>query len=246
MYTELLQELGLSKNESEIYQFLLKEGESTASEVATRTRIHRRNVYDTLGRLQDRGFVFEVRYKRESRFQPVDPDKLLELLTEKQTALENALPTLREWYENDPSEQGVYIYHGIEGWKNYMRDILRVGEDYYCLGGKGGWMDKRLGRFFPWFIKELDKKKLKCHVLFDHEVKENDHPVIEHVGKNYRFLPREFSTPASVEIFGDRVNLVTNIHFGGLERDFTFTVIVNQQLADAFRIWFNFIWAGVK
>jgi hypothetical protein len=123
-----------------------------------------------------------------------------------------------------------------------MRDILRVGEDYYCIAGKGGWMDPRLELFFPWFIKELNKRKLKCWVLFDHEVKANKHEITRHVGKHYRFFPPEFTTPASIEIFGDRVNLVTNIRFGGLDRDFAFTVIVNHDLAEAFRIWFKFMW----
>jgi hypothetical protein len=112
--------------------------------------------------------------------------------------------------------------------------------------GKGGWMDPRLEQFFPWFIKELERKRLKCYVLFDHEVKANNHPVTKHVGPHYRFFPKEYSSNASIEVFGDRVNLVTNIHFGGLEEDFSFTVIVNPQLADAFRTWFNFMWLSCK
>jgi len=246
MFTELFEDLGLSKNEAEIYEVLLKYGESSVAEISTRSKIHRRNVYDTLSRLQDRGLVFEIRLKREARYQPVDPDRLLGLLDEKRGALSKALPQLKKWYRSDEREQAVFIYRGIEGWKNYMRDILRVGKDYYCIAGKGGWMDPRLEQFFPWFIKELERKRLKCYVLFDHEVKANNHPVTKHVGPHYRFFPKEYSTNASIEVFGDRVNLVTNIHFGGLEEDFSFTVIVNPQLADAFRTWFNFMWLSCK
>lgn len=242
MYTELFQEIGLSLNESEIYEVLLRNGESSVSEISTLSKIHRRNVYDCLSRLQDRGLVFEIRLKRETKYQPVHPDRLLGILDEKRGALMAALPELNNWYSSDPRPEAVYIYRGIEGWKNYMRDILRVNEDYYCIAGKGGWMDPRLEQFFPWFIKELNQRKLKCFVLFDHEVLINNHPVTQHVGRWYRFFPKEYSTSASIEIFGDRVNLVTDIHFGGLEKDFTFTVIVNKQLSDAFRTWFKLIW----
>ena len=52
MYTELFQQLGLVKNEARIYEALLKEGESSVGEIAVKSKVHRRNVYDTLNRLR--------------------------------------------------------------------------------------------------------------------------------------------------------------------------------------------------
>ncbi len=242
MLTQLFKALGLSKNEALVYEALLSEGESSASQIAAISKVHRRNVYDVLNKLQTRGLVYEVQLKRESRYQAVNPNKLSEILQEKQTLLEKTMPKLQEMYNGTPAEQSVFIYRGIEGWKNCMRDVIRLGEDYYCIAGKGGWMDERLMNFFPWFLEELKKKNINCYVLFDHEVHANQHPVVQHVGKNYRFFPEERSSTASVEIFGDRVNLVTDIKFGGLDRDFEFTVIANRQLADAFRNWFRVMW----
>ena len=78
--------------------------------------------------------------------------------------------------------------------------------------------------------------------LFDHEVRESGHEIIKHVGKNYRFLPKGYSAPAALDFFGDRVNVISNIHVGGVEDDMWFAVIVNRRIADAFRIWFQFMW----
>ena len=103
----------------------------------------------------------------------------------------------------------------LKGGRNYLRDIVRVGEDFYCIGGKGAWMDEKVMDYFPQFVKEAEKKKIKYHHLFDYEVKETGHDITKYVGEHYKFFPKEFSAPASIDIFGDRVNIVSDIHLGG-------------------------------
>lgn len=242
MYERVFEGLGLSKNESKIYETLVRESNLPVGLIAKRSRIHRRNVYDALNRLVERGLVFEILEHRESRFQAVEPKKLGELLEEKQIALDRVLPELSSLYESVPREHSVCIYRGVEGWKNYMRDILRVGEDFYCIGAKGAWMDHRIMNFFPRFIREANKKKIGYYHLFDHEVSELKHEIVTHVGKHYKFLPKGYSAPAAVDIFGSHVNILSNIHIGGMGEEFWFTVIINRQVADAFRTWFRFMY----
>ena len=242
MYEPVFEALGLSKNEAKIYETLVRESELTVGLIAKQSRIHRRNVYDALGRLIEKGLVFEILEHRESRYQAVEPKKLLEFLEEKQAALSKVLPQLTSLYDQTPREQRVCIYRGVEGWKNYMRDIIRVGEDFYCIGAKGAWMDHRVMNFFPRFIKEANKKKIGYFHLFDNEVKTQGHDIVTHVGKNFKFLPPGYSTPAAIDVFGPQVNILSNIHVGGMDDEFWFTVIINQQVADAFRTWFKFMY----
>lgn len=242
MYNEQLQELGLSLNEARIYEVLLKAGEASVGRIAKLSNIHRRNIYDTLQRLIERGLVFEIRNNTENRFQAVDPKKLLELVEEKYLSINKILPSLEALFKGTLLEQRVFLYRGIEGWKNYMRDILRIGEDFYCIGAKGAWMDPRIANLFPKFIKDANKKNIKYFHLFDYEVKERKHEIVKHVGRNYKFFPKGYSAPAAVDIFGSHVNILSNIHVGGMDEDFSFTVIVNEQIADAFRTWFKFMY----
>lgn len=58
MFTETLQQLGLAKNEARIYQTLLQRGEMAVGEIANKSGVHRRNVYDSLNRLVEKGLVF--------------------------------------------------------------------------------------------------------------------------------------------------------------------------------------------
>lgn len=238
----ILREVGLALNEARIFAVLLESGESSVSSVAASSGIHRRNVYDSLNRLIEKGLVFEILQGRENLYQAVDPNKLAELVDERRVLLGGIMPQLRNMYTADPVPEQVAIYRGTEGWKQYMRDILRVREDFYCIGGKGAWMDARLRHFFPRFIKEAARSGISHYHFFDREVLDSGHPIVGFVGEQYKFLPPEFSTPCSIDCFGDHVNIVSSVHLGGVEDDLAFTVICDRGLADSVRTWFRFMW----
>ncbi|EKD24460.1 MAG: Transcriptional regulator, TrmB [uncultured bacterium] len=238
MYTETLELLGLAKNEARIYETLLKEGVSSVGFISQKSQVHRRNVYDSLNRLLEKGLVFEIADSHENRYQAVDPKKLSELTEEKQRALEKIMPALEKLHETTPHKNEVYIYKGIEGWKNYMRDILRLEQDVYTIGGKGAWRDSRLTVFFEKFLKDAQKKNITFHILFDQEAKE----LLAHTGPmpgaSAQFLPKEYSTETAIDIFGNRIVIFSNVKSGIIDDSSSLTVIVNQQIADSFRIWF--------
>src|SRR3989344_5313655 len=58
---ESLEEYGFTRNESQIYVFLLKQIEATAFEISKSTRIPRATVYVTLESLTKQGFVSQSR-----------------------------------------------------------------------------------------------------------------------------------------------------------------------------------------
>src|SRR6266498_3351563 len=121
MYIDVFQQLGLAKNEARIYETLLTEGESGVGQIALKSKVHRRNVYDSLNRLIEKGLVFEILQKHENYYQAVDPNKLAEILQEKEQTLAKIMPNLEELYTSTPHINEAYIYKGVEGWKNYIR-----------------------------------------------------------------------------------------------------------------------------
>lgn len=242
MYSDLLQQLGLAKNESRIYEALLRFGELSVGEIAAKSQVNRRNVYDSINRLLEKGLVFEIIEAREARYQAVDPEKLRELIKEKEALLLSALPDLNRLYRQTPQSEAVYVYRGIEGWRNYMRDIIRLGEDFYCIGAKGAWWEPKLQSFIPQFLKEAKRKGIRHYHLFDNEVKNSNHEVLGNVGEDFKFLPKGYSTSTAIDFFGDRVNICSELHVGGVADDVTITVIVNPLVASSFRTWFKFMW----
>jgi len=242
MFVELFQSLGLSKNEAELYESLLELGEASVSKLNQKTNINRRNIYDVLNRMQEKGLVFSVLQSRETKYKPVDPHKLKEVIQEKERQLDEQMSELLGLYRSMPKKNEVYVYRGPEGWKNYMRDMVRVGEPAYFIGAKGAWLDERVKNFFPMFQEATKDKKIKYYHLFDWEVQETYPEIFDYVKEDYRFLPKEYSTIGAVDIFGDHVNILSDVHLGGFDEDFSFTVIVNPVIAESFRTWFRFMW----
>lgn len=240
MFSDVLTQLNFSKNEARIYEALLSEGEMSVSKIAVRSGVNRRNVYDSLNRLIEKGVVFEILQSDENRYQAVDPKKLMELIKEKETALEKIMPELEAKYRVTNKTDAMYIYRGLEGWKNYMREILRVGGGVYTLGAKGAWGDKRIASFYDQFEKEAKRKKITFYAIFDHEARKAVPSVLE-MSEN-RFFDAAQSTPSAIEILQDRIIIFSNIEDGVIDEAATYTVIVNQNVADSFRTWFKIIW----
>ncbi len=242
MYSHILTQLDLAKNEAILYESLLKWGESTVGELSVRTDIHRRNIYDSLNRLTEKGLVFEIKGGKENKYNAVNPDKLKEKIHEKEVALNKIMPDLQAMFIEEPISEAVYIYKGVEGWKNYMQDILNVGEDLYTIGGKGAWADKRIETFFAKFVKEAKAKKLRFHILFDGTKESIPASVLGASQGTHKFLPQGFSNNSIIDIFGDRVVIFSNVKGQNIDENATLTVIINKNVANSFRTWFKMIW----
>lgn len=221
-----------------------RHGESSVGLISEKSGVHRRNVYDSLNRLLEKGLVTEIVESSENKYQASEPKKLLEIVQEKAEAIEKVLPDLEKLHFDTPTEYRVHTYRGKEGWKQYMKDIIKTGGPFYSIGAKGGWLDPRIKSFFPSFLNQMKKKKIKTFHLFDYEAKTTNHPILKSVDRAYRFLPKKYSTSSGIDIFGDHVNILHNLHLGqiGSEDEIVFTVIVNKNLADSYRTWFQFMW----
>ena len=242
MHEQLLQEIGLTKNEAQIYEALLREGALSAAQIAMRSRVHRRNVYDCLERLLDRGLVYDIGGARERRFEPAPPEEFRSILDAQREKLETEVRALQSAQRQKVRKHRVSIYRGAEGWKNYMRDMLRAGGSAYFIGAKGGWLDSRVRNFFPLFAREFKKRKLRFFHLFDSEVRKAVPEIIPHVGRDYRFLPKSASTKSAVDIFGNSVFVIPDIQLGRLGENIELIVIENKEVADTFRDWYELLW----
>ncbi len=244
----LYESLGLSPNEAKIYESLVEQGESSISQIAINAQIHRRNAYDAINRLIDKGLCFLIVSQKENRYNAVDPDKLTELWVEKQIELEKRLPELKKQFRHREAPQEAYIYRGLEGQKNVFRDVIRVGEDSYFIGAKGGWFDSRYDTQLQGardaMFKEANKKGIKFIQLFEYAVKEEmpNFPKYFPGKLIYRFLPKEYATNSVIHIFGDYVVTYTGVTLGKISDDIVFFVLRSKDLAESYRKWFWYMW----
>ena len=91
-----LENAGLKSNEAKIYITLLENGISLVSDLYKKIAVHRRNIYDALEKLQEKGLVTVVIKKGKKHFEAVNPEKLLDYLQEKEEGIKQVLPVKRE------------------------------------------------------------------------------------------------------------------------------------------------------
>ncbi|MFH1276007.1 MAG: helix-turn-helix domain-containing protein [Candidatus Woesearchaeota archaeon] len=246
MYEELLREVGLSPNEARVYEALLQLGETSVQKISLKSKVHRRNVYDSLAKLMEKGLASEVFIKGEKHFKAQNPNRLLSLLKEKEEIINKELPEMQAKYEALEEKEEAHLYRGIEGVKNYLQDILKTKETVYFIGAKGMWLDPRLKHFLPHFERERKQLGIKFKHIFDYEVREKLPEIIKLVGKPYKFLPKEYSSPTMVDIFGDYVTtFISSGEPGILPEEPIQFVMKSRKLADGYRKFWQFMWDNI-
>jgi len=234
MNTATLENIGLTRNQAEVYLALLKLGSATAQQVIKESGLHRSPVYDALEKLQEQGLVSSVVKDFKQYFQAVSPKKLYSYLEEKKQELTEAMPELEKLESMKKEEINASIYKGKEGLKTIHSEMLKENKDIYVLGGKG-LIFSELEFFIPHFEKERIKKGLKWKVLWDKE--ETKKEVSKRDLVEGKVLPKGNETRSVVNIYGEKIAI-----FLWKEKYPSAFVINNKDVADSFRTWFNIIY----
>ena len=244
-YQNVLQEIGLSKNEARIYETLLAEGELTVGLIAEKSGIHRRNVYDSMSRLTGKGLVFEILEAKNTRYQATDPGKLSELLDEKRQKLDSVLPDLSSLYTHVPSPEALFLYRGVEGWKNFLTEVLRTKQELLLIAATDQIEDPRVEQFMKQYYAGIKRSKIPVRALYRHDTETSKGRVNGPLASlaTYRILPKRYPISASMAIFGDRTVIFTDtVSRESIGNDTTITFIVNHSIADSMHLVFESLW----
>lgn len=238
MDTELLQELGLTINEVKTYLALLEIGQSLAGTVAEESRVHRRNVYDVLKRLTEKGLVAHVVKANRKYYEAVSPEKIISMLKEKLDIAEIALPELLSKYNASKSRQEVQVLQGIGGMKTFYNDMHKENKNIYMIGATGKAYTE-LKYFIPPWIKKMNKLGIEIYALWNSDSINREYFIRELKSKS-KILPRNFSTPTQVYIYGDK-SVVTV-----WAKEPLATLIKSKEIAEGFKKYFDFMWGLSK
>lgn len=242
MAFDVLEEIGLSPNESKIYETLLLTGRTSINTLSVEANVHRRNVYDSIAKLVKKGLVTEEFVAGTKFVRPIHPSRLLDIVKEKETKVNFILPRLEDLFERKKQTEEAVIYRGMEGVKNYLKDILEVNEPFYSWGAKGFWMDERLKYFVPKFDQQRIKQGIHFKHIFDWEVKQFAPEILKLRMNEFKFLPKEYSSLMSIDFFGDHVVTFYGVGPGRLSDDQVQFSVVSQKIADGYRKYFDFMW----
>lgn len=116
---EAFESVGIPKMQTIIYLDLLKNKESTATEISKRTKMHRANVYDTLTKLKERNLVYLSNKEGKQVFAALSTDLIINEEKDKLENLKSAMDYIKTTYVSGQTPK-VYTLEGL----NAVRSIL--------------------------------------------------------------------------------------------------------------------------
>jgi sugar-specific transcriptional regulator TrmB len=238
---EKLIKLGLSKNEANIYLFLLKNPNITTGLIIKETGISNSRVYESLNSLISKGLVTYVIQKDGKYFNAAPPEKFLEKEEERKKRVEELVPELKKLKLDKEFKTNTMVFEGFEGFKTAFKKIIDDcprEETIHILGfSEQPYATESLRTFLTNMNLKSAQKKHKLKILLDNSVKEtlgNDRE--KEKNTEVRYMPKGYISPGAIDVFDNYVYI-----FLWEEKPFVF-MIKNDKIAESFKQYFNFLW----
>ena len=232
---EILQQAGLSDGESRVYLVLLKLGSSPVNKIKEETKLHRTTIYDFIEKLLNKGLASFVIKNGTRYYKAAHPDKLLDLIKEKEDNIRDILPDLVKLAQIKREEINVEVYKGKEGFKTILNLVLKEKKELLGIG-----IDESMFEaVFPFEIKQYFRKEKLAGIKERRITFEGAKFVYKQPNIKYKYLPKEYFNPTPMFTFGDYTCVI-------IWEPLTVISIKNENVADSYRKQFELLWKIAK
>lgn len=250
MFEDIYRQIGLSKEESEIYQSLLENGALSASELAKTTSVKRTYIYTLVQDLVRKGLVIQEKRGRVTTFVAQSPDKLLELtesrknaLEQTRQALENVLPSLKSLYTVSGSKPIMTYFEGLEGIKKVYLDTLKEGKDIDALVETS----KVEPEVYAWLTREYAPRRVKMGInvraIVASGVKTEKYVRLNEaeLRETRQVESKDYPFEHEINIYGSKLAIIN--HRKGYP--LLGLIIDHPVVAKTFQSWFELTWSSI-
>lgn len=223
-----LKSLGITKQEAEIYDCLLQ-GSKTAGDVAKLTQIHRRNVYDCMERLIEKGLVGYIKKNNLRYYIAANPNRLKEIYEEKVEDINKLMPLLKDKFKQKRAKETTLLFQGKQGLRFILDDQIKEGKEVLILGGSLR-TKEILGYYIKRYTNLRKQKRIPMKIIFEHGVKASIQLA------KIKYFPKKMASPAATNIYADKVAIMV------WSDNPIIILIKNKSIADSYRKYFDLIW----
>ncbi|MEN9625930.1 MAG: hypothetical protein RL557_258 [archaeon] len=216
MDTEILEHIGMTKNESIVYLTLLKEGTTKTGTILKSSGLNSGKIYEILDSLQKKGLVSESIINKVKHYTAAPPLQILEYLHMKREELESdeslimkEIPQLEKLRKskNEPVKAVTYIgLRGIKTAADEALDEMKQGKEILAMGITER-KDKKFNEFWEqWSTRRVNKKINAKHIF-------SEKGVYLDKFKKMKYTETRISgglTPVAIDIFGEDKVLILN------------------------------------
>jgi len=244
--TELLQEIGLSKDESAVYIYLIRNSVMPAALLSRRLNITRTLVYKILEDLIIKGLVVKDESFKVTRYSATHPYSLRQIAErEKQAAdtlarkIEETIAPLVTEFNVETNKPAVHFMEGLAGLRNALEDTLTASEPVLMFSDTSRIVQEVSDIDAEFVKKRLRLKKVK-YILTPESTDSYDH---QNTGNNefttIRLIPKKHYQPFSAVTYIYDKKLVF-LRFS--ENTFSTTIIYDEQIYFMQRSLFLSLW----
>ena len=235
---EALEAAGLTSNEIKVYKALLSWNKGNVTQIARKTGIHRRNVYDILIRLSEKGLVSLIIADGVRQYQANDPNNLSRILEEKEKIIKSALPDLEKIFRSSTEKKSTQFFVGKKGIKTILEDVIKTKKEVFVIGGSPEAQDIIMGTYQRYNILRYENK-IPIKIIYSGKALAKSGFKKPQKLKlcQTKFMPKGLGGDLAINIYGDNVALL----MWNLENPFAI-LIRDKDVASSFHDYFSFIW----
>lgn len=235
---EVLMRFGLTDKEIKVFLASLELGQATVNEIAKRSNTFRTYSYDILKSLMEKGLVRYFIKSGVKYFEAVEPEKLVDILHEREDEIKSILPELKVLRAKTTEKPKVEFYEGKEGIKTIHEDIIKTKPKEILVYGNTEKHYEIMQWYFPRYVKERVKNKIPARVITERsklavsEIKSMEKREL----RKTRFFPSGFTFPTLKYIYSNKVAMIS------LGRNIVGIVLENEEIAKAEAMAFELLW----
>ncbi len=234
--------VGIPKMQTLVYLDLLKNKESTATQISKRTKMHRSNVYDTLTKLKERNLVYLSIKEGKKIFAALPTDSILDKEKDKLENLKTAMNYIKTTYISGTTPK-VYTLEGLNAVKSILFSLLEKESKIwiYGLAENENILNLLNERLMHSFHIERIKKQIELKLLFYKSPNEEIKAISSLKFTEAKLLPKNQQSKTSqiTQIVCDNSVYITlwihPIHTIVIEND-----IITKEYLDLYNILWNY------
>ena len=240
-----LQVLGLTRNEAEVYEALVKSGLTKAGHLIARLDVHRNIVYEALDSLIRKGFVTKISKRGVWWFQITEPDSILTMLKRREQIADEVIKQIK--HVRQQVEQQITVYEGIDSYRAYWLSSLErfpEGTVDYCLGvpSQSEWTENLGPSVFKEYMEIRKRKKIFWKTIIFKVT--DDERRLYHIAPElteYRLWAKDFQPIGNFNVFYDSV--ILQVMKGPALR---IIEVRDKDMVTVFQNYFDAVWSEAK
>jgi len=239
----LLKQLGLSKNEIEVYLFLINSGPNRVADISRHTKIHRPLVYQALTPLLEKQLINYQTKGKQKYYSAESPARLNQIMSDFQENVNKLIPELEQTYQKRTTKPAVRFLEGATGISAAHLDLVNYlprNATYYRYSFAKDY--QKINQYItPEYRQARKQKNLERFVIDNQHVHQTSttRPDINRLIKTISPEDDEFSHNVNFAIYGDRVAYLDY----NSESAF---IIENKNIAQFHKSMFKLLWKKLK